>query len=226
MGQDQQGQKPCAPYSQCALANRSAGDDQDVQCRSSLQISSRSALPFWFPLSMGARSECPDACYICPHGISTKAFEAVQHEQHGVFTAIDEGSVVGHGIANVSITRDGRAVGSNRANVCSECRKSTMVKSPARIQSTSLTRCRRRCVCPYPGKPTAKIGKPIGQNRRHGFNVFDEFAWGHGPALGYGIERFCFMHTCTHGQRSPGNLCVHMQVERRPHEARVRDCKY
>jgi hypothetical protein len=82
---------------------------------------------------MGARSECPDACHICSHGIPTKAFEFVQHEQHGVFSAIDEGSVVGHGIANVGNTYDGRAMGSNRISVISKCRKSTMVKEPARI---------------------------------------------------------------------------------------------
>jgi hypothetical protein len=82
---------------------------------------------------MGARPKCPGVCHICSHGISTKAFELVQHQQHGVFSAIDEGSVVGHGISNVGNTYDGRAMGSNRISVVSKCRKSTMVKSSARV---------------------------------------------------------------------------------------------
>jgi hypothetical protein len=175
---------------------------------------------------MGARSECPDACYICSHGISTKAFEAIQHEQHGLFTAIDEGSMVGYGIANVSNTRDRRTVGSSRANVCSEFSKSSMVKSPARIQSTSLTRCRRRRVCIVfciLEKSTAKIGKPIGQNKRHRFNVFDKFAW---ASARVGNRTFLFhahMHTwptvtgeleCTYAgrERAARSTCEGLQM--------------
>lgn len=35
------------------------GHDQDVQCRSPVEIPSGSALPFWFSIQLGTRSQCP-----------------------------------------------------------------------------------------------------------------------------------------------------------------------
>jgi hypothetical protein len=82
---------------------------------------------------MGARSSRSHTCHICSHGFSTKGFDVIRHQKHELCTAVDAGTMVRYSSTNAGNTYYWRAMGSERTIICSKCRKSTMVKSPASI---------------------------------------------------------------------------------------------